>query len=78
MFWQAFNFIVSVFSEIIDFFFFTDLGGANMAQFIGGMFIFGIAWKVFMVFMGAYRGDSSMVSKESKYAQRKEYRKGKY
>lgn len=56
MFWEAFNFVVIVFSDAIDFIFFTDLGGANLAQFIGGMFIFGIAWTVFMVIAGGSFG----------------------
>lgn len=76
MFWQAFNFIVSVFSQIVDFFFFTDLGGANMATFLGGMFVFGIAWKVFSILMGVNLGKST-VSSAAKHEQMRSYRKGK-
>ena len=76
MFWTAFNFIINVFAQIVNFFFFIDLGGANMAMFIGGIFAFGIALKVFAIFMGSYNGDSLMVSKESKRAIARDYRKG--
>lgn len=76
MFWEAFNFIVSVFSQIVDFFFFTDLGGANMATFIGGMFVFGIAWKVLVILMGVSVGKSP-VSSAAKHEQMRSFRKGK-
>lgn len=76
MFWTAFNFIIDVFAQIVNFFFFVDLGGVNMAMFIGGAFVFGVALKVFGILMGSYNGDSLIVSKESKRAIAREYRKG--